>query len=72
MFLQDGNFFPGCAAFGESLLRSHEQEALDIVCERLARFDGDTSWAEDLLATDAAVEVLDEVDKRAFLQAKAS
>ena len=36
MFLQDGNNFPGNAPIGE-------QEALDIVCERLARFDGDTS-----------------------------
>ena len=43
-----------------------EYEALVIVCERLARFDYDTSWAQDHFATGGVVEVLDEVDKRVF------
>ena len=51
------------------LCHTREQEALDDVCERPARFDDDTSWAEELLAADV---VLDELDKRACLQEKAS
>ena len=39
---------------------------------RLARFDDDTSCVEEHLATDAAVEVLVEVDIRFFLQEKAA
>ena len=61
MFLQDGNNSPGRAEFGESFLGNHRRVTVD-----------DTSLAEELLATDGAVEVLDEVDKRAFLQEKAS
>ena len=38
------------------------------MCERLVRFDDDGSWTKDLLATDAVLEVLDEVDNRAVLQ----
>ena len=38
-----------------------EKQALNSVCERLARFDDDTSWPEELLQTDETVEVLDEV-----------
>ena len=38
------------------------------MCEQLVRFDDDSLWATELLATDAVLEVLDEVDKRAFLQ----
>ena len=45
-----------------------EQEALDVVYGRLARFDNDSSWAEKPFATHEAVEVPDEVDERAFLQ----
>ena len=44
-----------------------EKDALKIVYERLARFDDGASRAEELLVTDEAVEVLDEVRQACFL-----
>ena len=48
VFVQDGNHVPSSAGFGKkpSLIPAAGQEALGIVCERLARFDGDTSWTD--------------------------
>ena len=68
MFVRDGNTCTGSAEFGESVFENLRRVRGVRYCVSDARFDADTSWVKDHLATDAAVEVLDEVDKRAFWQ----